>query len=190
MYLVNIHRNIFWGEQLSPLIYAYTLTATIQDAPYIKAVISLDDKIAHISYAIEKTDWLFLVPASDLCTRKDYLWEHNCLECFFGTSDLNYIEMNFSPDATQNYYNLYQFSDYRTPNVMPPRQADGTLTAHTNTDTKTHHIYHLSVALDTMSDVQKINPCAILYKDKMPIFYAQNHASPPDFHNQDFWQHI
>lgn len=73
---------------------------------------------------------------------------------------------------------------------MPPKQADGAVTAHTNTDTKTHHIYHLSVALGTMSDVQKINPCVILYKNKTPIFYAQNHANPPDFHNQDFWQHI
>lgn len=52
--------------------------------------------------------------------------------------------------------------------------------------------YHLSVTLDNITNmtIGKINPTAILYRDGAPIFYAAQHADPPDFHDKTFWQDI
>ena len=55
----------------------------------------------------------------------DYLWEQTCLECFITGANpsndvnqiTNYIEINASPSGR---YALYQFSDYRQPDCMPP----------------------------------------------------------------------
>lgn len=34
----------------------------------------------------------------------------------------------------------------------------------------------------------QIHPCVILYRDDQPIYYAPHHASPPDFHDRQYWQ--
>lgn len=50
--------------------------------------------------------------------RQDFLWESTCFEAFIGSNDqTNYFELNLSPSLT---WNLYRFTDYRMPNVMPP----------------------------------------------------------------------
>lgn len=50
--------------------------------------------------------------------RQDYLWENTCFEAFIGIKNRSeYFELNLS---TQLAWNLYRFTDYRTPNTMPP----------------------------------------------------------------------
>lgn len=54
----------------------------------------------------------------DEIKRQDFLWENTCFEAFIGTSNsTNYFELNLSPSRA---WNLYRFSDYRTPNDIPP----------------------------------------------------------------------
>jgi len=35
--------------------------------------------------------------------------------------------------------------------------------------------------------IEQINPCVILWFGKTDLYFATNHASPPDFHNRDCW---
>lgn len=190
------HQAIFWGEH-SPQIHLYQLTATNNDAPAISVAISFGQDFACLSYFIEPTDWLHLTQAGNQSTRQDYLWEQNCLECFFEfANQADYTEMNFAPNPANdgnNHYNLYHFDDYRTPNTLPPKQTSGQVVAileHLQTDNT--HAYHLKVSFNHnhVPNISKINPCVILYQDNQPIFYATHHANPPDFHNKAFWQAV
>ncbi|WP_410210552.1 hypothetical protein [Aquirhabdus sp.] len=59
-------------------------------------------------------------PAPDQFKQCDYLWENTCFEVFINPSaHTRYFELNLSPSLA---WNLYQFSDYRTPNTMPPQR--------------------------------------------------------------------
>ncbi len=37
------------------------------------------------------------------------------------------------------------------------------------------------------NSIQQLHPCAILYFDNVPLYFAAKHASPPDFHQQRYW---
>ncbi|MCL1623056.1 hypothetical protein M2R47_02150 [Moraxella sp. Tifton1] len=185
-----IHQAVFHGET-SPTIHTHELMASAVNAPKIQVAFSNKDRLACLSYLIERTSWLDL---PDMTTpkggiRQDYLWESNCIECFFEfESGLGYIEMNVSPHQEQYHYNMYDFHDYRMPHVMPPMHADGNITIHHSSILKTHHIYHLAIDFAQKNQkITKINPCVILYQENTPIFYAINHASPPDFHAKSHW---
>lgn len=59
-------------------------------------------------------DW----PEKQKLERCDYLWESTCFEAFIGTmNQTEYFELNLSPSLA---WNLYRFTDYRTPKDMPP----------------------------------------------------------------------
>lgn len=191
------HQAVFWGEN-SPQIYLHQLTATSDDAPAISVAISFGQDFACLSYFIECTDWLHLTQTGNQNTRQDYLWEQNCLECFFEfANQTDYIEMNFAPNPINdgnNHFNLYHFDDYRTPSILPPRQISGQVVAicPDHLQTGNTHTYHLKVIFNHQytPSISKINPCVILYQNSQPIFYATHHANPPDFHNKAFWQAV
>ena len=138
----------------------------------------------------------------------DYLWKKNCLECFIQINNQQYFEINASPNGA---YALYHFDDYRTPKQMPPRATEqlqfnwqkqqiNVENFHVkniaiNDDTSLANLNFLStfgfeIVLPKDLQLTKINPCVILYQQGEPIFYAVNHANPPDFHNKDFWQNF
>lgn len=57
-------------------------------------------------------------PKQNRMERQDYLWESTCFEAFISTPNHNeYFELNLSPSLA---WNLYHFTDYRTPKDMPP----------------------------------------------------------------------
>lgn len=59
-------------------------------------------------------DW----PETQNLERRDYLWENTCFEAFISTPNQSeYFELNLSPSLA---WNLYHFTDYRSPNDMPP----------------------------------------------------------------------
>ncbi len=61
-----------------------------------------------------EVDW----PEQQKSERCDYLWENTCFEAFISSpNQRSYFEVNLSPSLT---WNLYRFTDYRTPNDMPP----------------------------------------------------------------------
>lgn len=123
----------------------------------------------------------------------------------------SYIEVNASPDGR---YALYQFEYYRHPAALPPMplyQADGHTRAHINwTDNLAQKSFNdASTASETykyerrfgvpllqlpneryvINDriIEYIHPCVILQLGKTALYFAPSHASPPDFHNQDYW---
>lgn len=170
----------------------FSLNATYDNMPSVDVVVSVADGL-QLSYFVAGADWLDLPQLSNELVRADFLWEKTCLECFFdlkNDTDQNYyFEMNFSP---KGYFNLYQFFDYRTPNQLPPLWAKGKVLLKGGGFLKERDVcvYHLVVLLDDIDkiNIDKINPTAILYHDGEPCFYAVHHASPPDFHDGDFWQ--
>lgn len=190
MYL-QAHHHVFWqGVNVTPNIHIQILAPTAQAlpalTPSIHVAYSIQGDTLQVSFFIQKCDWLDLNSAIHELKRADFLWESHCLECFFDVGGDGYIEMNFSPDGR---FNLYQFENYRTPNTLPPVWADGILLVNSEFICD-NYVYHLGIKLDNISQlsIHKINPTAILYHNGEPIFYAVNHASPPDFHNKDFWQ--
>lgn len=124
----------------------------------------------------------------------------------------SYIEVNASPDGR---YALYQFEHYRHPATLPPMplyQADGHTRAHLNwmdnleqqkapnefsTVSKFYQYERrFGVSLLKLPNqkhaiknmiVEQIHPCVILRLGKTALYFAPRHASPPDFHNQDYW---
>ena len=45
---------------------------------------------------------------------------------------------------------------------------------------------HLKYAINN-TIIEQIHPCVILWLDKTPLYFATSHASPPDFHNHQYW---
>lgn len=141
-----------------------------------------------LSYFIEKTPKLNLSVTNFDNKRADFLWQENCLECFIeydGQTD--YFESNLALD---NRYNLYHFEKYRTPNTLPPKWANFDDIHHVLIQQYdiVHGFYsrHMGLIGDKES-ITKINPTVILYQHGMPIFYANRHANPPDFHDKHYW---
>ncbi|OOR89441.1 hypothetical protein B0181_07115 [Moraxella caviae] len=143
-----------------------------------------------LSYYLSDTDWLTLAPTSPThTTRQDYLWEQNCLECFVEFGDnVGYREVNISFDGA---FNVYHFLAYRAPAVMPPVQdSHASVQFIHSTQAIPHwHSYHAVVSFDdNPPNLHKIHPTAILYHGSTPIFYAEKHATPPDFHDRRYWR--
>ncbi|WP_066802182.1 hypothetical protein [Moraxella oblonga] len=185
---IQAHQDVFWGNSKSNKTYHFALTATPSHAISVDVVASIQGDTLQLSYFIENS---FSMDTSNKPTlmRCDFLWEKTCLECFFDFGQRAYIELNFTPTGA---FNLYHFDDYRTPNTLPPRWANGTVFAITGTPLDTHHVYHVGVKLDNTAhmDICTISPTAILYQDNTPYFYAIKHANPPDFHDKSFWQKL
>ncbi len=142
-----------------------------------------------LSYFIEK------IPDNHLDTitkhrRADFLWQENCLECFIEYNEQDaYFESNVALDGR---YNLYHFDNYRTPNSLPPRWADSNdidiWLIKNSTIVDDFYAYHVCLDSHKTAIITKLNPTVILYQNKVPVFYANCHANPPDFHNKAYWQ--
>ena len=122
---------------------------------------------------------------------------------------MSYIEINASPEGQ---YALYEFDSYRSPTTLPPRPlmyADGQTRAAinwidgNNPKLLTHEPYHhqrsLRMPLDSLTSLNRksdysndalikyIHPCVILSFGEITLYFAPKHASPPDFHNSQYW---
>lgn len=193
------HIQAFWANSNHPSIHIFELNPHIKGCfPKVFVAISQQGMSICLSYFVQKTDWLiFETLTQQKIARQDYLWEQNCLECFFEFNHQKaYLEMNSSPNGR---YNFYTFEGYRTPNTMPPKK-DNQLTLcyiptkHTHPD---WHIRHIDIILDEYflalthhgqaCYLSKYHPTAILYHNQNAIYYAVTHANPPDFHHKDYW---
>ena len=122
---------------------------------------------------------------------------------------MSYIEINASPEGQ---YALYEFDSYRSPTTLPPRPlmyADGQTRAAinwidgNNPKLLTHEPYHhqrsFRMPLDSLTSfnrksdysndalIKYIHPCVILSFGATILYFAPKHASPPDFHNRQYW---
>ena len=122
---------------------------------------------------------------------------------------MSYIEINASPEGQ---YALYEFDSYRSPTTLPPRPlmyADGQTHAaidwidSNNPKLLTHEPYHhqrsFRMPLDSLTSLNRksdysndalikyIHPCVILSFGATILYFAPKHASPPDFHNSQYW---
>lgn len=196
MDIMQFHQQAFWqANGFFSQTHQFWLTPTIENAPKIYVVLGVQSNALQLSFCIQQCDWLqpFRYKGNGM-GRQDFLWEHHCLECFFElknhSNQNGYFEMNFSLNGA---FNLYQFEDYRTPSDLPPVWAKGNvlskITDISNLYNDYHNIYHLTITLDDVSDmsINKIHPTAILYQGSQPIYYANRHASPPDFHDKAYW---
>lgn len=150
-------------------------------------VASVQGDCLQLSYFIDnKLKDKFNVVSDTVLTQADFLWEKTCLECFFDVGQADYFELNFCPIGA---YNLYHFDEYRTPNTLPPKRADGMVFLVQCNNKLPYLSYHLGVKLDNIHTLtpNKINPTAIVYDSSTPYFYATKHKNPPDFHNKSVW---
>ena len=119
-------------------------------------------------------------------TRQDYLWENTCFEAFIGSPDhRNYFELNLSPTRA---WNLYRFTDYRTPNIMPP------LPVHEPALIKfdvTHNTISAEidlVALELADMEIKLGLTAVIKTaDSLHYFAIQHPVLHADFHDSQGW---
>lgn len=178
----------------------------------------LKNGLLGISYFVPRFDWLdtsrwqaSATPTVQPPHRApaEFLWQADCLECFFAGADASgYVEINISPDAHAARFNAYRFTDYRTPNTLPPPTttqfvvgcipAGSTLTPAVADYYTRHVVICLADGTTNVADFKltHIQPCAILYrhspqhttKDEDAVFFAPQHTSPPDFHHQPVWQ--
>ncbi len=129
--------------------------------------------------------------------QKDFLWENTCLECFIGSSKhAEYVEINASP---KGYFAIYHFDSYRNPKRMPPRALTINSTKNANIEWQKQNtpyqrtfVFDINSLPNNLQSANIFNPTLILYlKDnKLPLFFAKEHALPADFHNQKFWINI
>lgn len=91
----------------------------------VKASAERHGDILHIRFKVDDPALLILWPESEALHRAHNLWTSTCFEAFFAadTSEQpSYFELNLSPSMA---WNLYQFSAYRTPDTLPPPEAEG-----------------------------------------------------------------
>ena len=92
-----------------------TVTATIITRPQPILQLTYDIRLPNIQLAA-RLCWPQWQAGQVAFT--DYLWQKTCLECFIAPHHgTEYVELNASPCGQ---YALYQFTDYRTPSLMPP----------------------------------------------------------------------
>lgn len=182
------HQHTFWGDVTPDESCHFELTPHTSELSQIDVVASVQGDCLQLSYFIQG-DWVKNEFRSSHLIQADFLWEKNCLECFFDLGQDEYFELNFTPTGE---YNLYHFDSYRTPDTLPPVQADGVVFVADGGSILDYHVYHLGIKLHNVRtlSIHKIHPTAILYHDGKPTFYAVSHANPPDFHDKNFWQNF
>ena len=126
-----------------------------------------------------------------------------------------YIEINASPDGQYALYEFDSYRSPAILPPKPLMQADGQTRAaidwiEINDDSKlqidstvAHTLYQyqrrfrvplglfapLHDKVESRNDtlVKYIHPCVILYFGDTALYFAPKHASPPDFHNRQYW---
>ena len=206
LHFLTSHAQVFYEDDLPAHAKCVELVGSSsqilkQDAPRVWVCISQISNVLNLSFFIEKhniekNNHHFDFPDFSIRNTEvtDFLWQDTCLECFFSNGKENYIEINASPNGA---YAIYQFDGYRTPNQLPPQHAKGYQFYWQRDDLNLPNFYHRHINLLSHQELgarilivtmEAINPCVILYQtingEKQPIYYAVNHANPPDFHDK------
>ena len=128
-----------------------------------------------------------------------------------------YIEINANPDGRYALYKFKSYRQPATLPPTPLYEADGHTRASIEwTDninaqdiiqnslfdksSVVHSLYYyergFNVPLVELPNqkyaiantiIEQIHPCVILQLGETTLYFASNHASPPDFHNRDYW---
>ena len=103
-----------------PLLSHPSNTNSAQTKYSVQANASLLGNRLIISFKVNDPARDIIWPEPDQLMQRDFLWESTCFEVFINHRTHNaYFELNLSPSLA---WNLYQFSDYRTPHTIPPQR--------------------------------------------------------------------
>ena len=127
-----------------------------------------------------------------------------------------YIEINANPNGQYALYEFDSYRSPAILPPKPLMQADGQTRAVINWIDASHHLepsidstisaypsynyqrsfrvplglfapLHDEVDWNNYALVKYIHPCVILYFSDTALYFAPKHASPPDFHNRQYW---
>lgn len=118
--------------------------------------------------------------------QRDYLWENTCFEAFISAPDQNsYFELNLSPSLA---WNLYQFSNYRTPNTMPPQRVTAAKLVKFEVVDKTIRVEIDLTRLKLVHQDLRIGMTAVIKTAEKLEYLAIHHPkSEADFHDSKGW---
>ncbi|MDG0816084.1 DOMON-like domain-containing protein [Bdellovibrio svalbardensis] len=119
--------------------------------------------------------------SSLVAARRDELWKHTCLECFFSTGleeSAPYFEVNCAPSGD---WNAYAFSSYRQ--GMTPSQNLGVKLTHRESS-ENEAFFRISVSGDDLLHARHLGMTAVIeFTDGTRSFFALAHPGPQaDFH--------
>jgi hypothetical protein len=114
-------------------------------------------------------------------TRKDKLWESNCLEFFIKPLEINsYIELNFSLSGDWNAFNFDNYRQNKTESSIfslnsfrvEKQEEDNLVSA------------HYCLGTERFIQCHSLHGCAIIFLDNTPCYFHNlpESQSPPDFH--------
>ncbi|GAC1368832.1 MAG: DOMON-like domain-containing protein [Aquirhabdus sp.] len=135
----------------------------------------VDDPLHQISWQVQQQ-----------LEQLDYLWENTCFEAFISTpNQREYFELNLSPSLA---WNLYRFTDYRTPNDMPPvRVLEPALSKFEIED----HLITVNIDLNALklADQEiKLGLTAVIKTNDSTEYLTLHHPkSEADFHDSMGW---
>lgn len=114
-------------------------------------------------------------------SRRDELWKHTCLECFFSLNteeSAPYFEINCSPNGD---WNAYYFSSYRQ-GMQPSQNLRVKLTRPPGSATEA--FFQITIQGEELRSAHYLGVTAVLeFIDGTRSFYALNHPGPQaDFH--------
>lgn len=192
--------SFFYRKHIFKLDPSFDETKSDAIIPTVLGCVSSDDNWLDITFILQNIPNTISLPSFDLinASHNDYLWQQNCLELFVCGNDADYYEVNVSFDGK---YAIYQFDSYRNPEILPPRKSSDITFQWRDVGKQDVKIgldlvYQFSLLFSqgssfNVDNINLINPCAILYRningEKQPIYYAVNHANPPDFHDKTHW---
>ncbi len=160
----------------STLPTTYSICATVE---------RLQNKLM-ISFQLKDPQSEVFWPLANEMRRQDFLWESTCFEAFIGSHDRReYFELNLTPSAA---WNLYRFSDFRTPNVMPPVAV---LKAALTQFSINQYIISAEIDLNHLNiadqDIDLGLAAVIKTTDALHYFAIQHSAAQADFHDRRDW---
>ena len=133
-------------------------------------------------------------------------------------NQFNYIEINASPSGRYAVYKFNSYRNPSSLPPVPLLQSGKSVPAHINWSIDSNlsepalnsrsreYNYQRSFTFDlnqlplnltaksngteTNHDIGLIHPCVILRFNKVVLYFAPTHATPPDFHQSRYWMHF
>lgn len=172
----------------------FTSTNEIINSPSVVCYQSMGQSWLDMTFLIQNLPPSLHIPLFDAncASHTDFLWEQNCLELFVSDKQSAYYEVNASFDGR---FAVYEFDRYRDPATLPPKKSEAITFDWRNVETGSALVYQfrllfLAKARFAVDAIARLHPCAIFYINDHPLFYAVNHANPPDFHDKTFWSNF